>query len=570
MSTKLFPSVSKPWAVHYAGEIPDIALANCSLYDFILKNNQENLSDIALNYFDVETSFSQLLERIRITASAFQKLGVKEGDIVTICSVTIPEIIYSFYALNLLGAATNAVDPRSSANGIKEYIDEVHSKYVVTIDVAYPKIQQACKNEPVEKVIVVSPADSLTGIKKIAYKAANGDKNQYESNAIKWKNFYASGSEFEVQPVDSEKCALIVHTGGTTGTPKGVMLNARAMNSLVLQPKGFGTYFSRRQTLLNVMPPFIAYGFNCGVHLPLCQGMTAIIIPNLDPETLGSLLLKYKPTHMYGVPSHYQTLAKDPKMKNADLSFFLMPGCGGDAIPVQAEKIVNQFLHAHNCKSGLVKGYGMTETASAACTCCGELNKVGSVGLPLCFTTISAFVEGTEEELPCGKQGEICISAPQVMMGYYNNQEETDLVLKKHKDGKYWMHTGDVGYVDEDGYVFIQSRIKRIIIRPDGFKVFPSAIENVVSKHPAVDRCSVVGMADQTQDQGNLPFVFFTLQENFIGQEDHVINEIETICSDELAEYLQPCGYEVLSDLPYTSIGKVDYRNLEDRVASCV
>ena len=387
---------------------------------------------------------------------------MKKGDIATVVSVMTPEVIYAFYAADMIGASLNLVDPRYSAEGIHDYITEVDSHLLICLNVVYDRCQQAAKRTNVERVLVVSPADSL----------------------------------------------------------------------------------------------------------PLVLGLTVIIIPNLDPEKLGALIWKYKPEHMFGVPAHYQQMASSLLLKNKDLSFIRNYAAGGDAITVGAEQSVNDFLAAHGVEYGLAKGYGMTEVSSAATAASGLANKVGSVGIPLVNTLVSVFEPGTDTELPIGERGELCISGPAIMKGYYGKPAETAALLRHHSDGRVWAHTGDVGYMDEDGFVFLDSRIKRLIIRHDGFKVFPSMIENVISRHPAVQQCSVVGCTDKDHVQGRLPFVYVVLDPAADHKKRQIVRELQQICKEELPEYVQPVGYKFLDELPLTPIGKVDYRKLEEKITS--
>lgn len=558
-------SVKKPWLKYYCKDDIKEEVPKCTLFDYLLKNNKDHLNDIAINYFDNTVTFKKLFDNIRETAKAYLALGVKKGDVVTICSVTTPEIIYSFYAMDLIGAIPNMVDPRTSAEGINEYIKEAKSKCVCVLSDAYPKIHEAVAETNVSKIVVVSPADSLKLAQRAAYHLTNRDRNEYSPSCIKWKKFMEGAGTALIKPApySREHCAAIVHTGGTTGTPKGVMLSDDAFNAISFQFGKSKIGLKPRQRFLNVMPPFIAYGFACGVHMPLSNGLTAIIIPNLDPNKLGGLIMKYKPEHMCGVPVHYQVLANDKKMRHANLSFLLNTGAGGDSINIGAEEEVNRFLKEHGCKYPLAKGYGMTELCSATCNCMSDLNKPGSVGIPLIKNIISAFEPGTDRELDIGEEGEICITGPTIMLGYFGKQAETANVLHRHSDGRVWVHSGDIGYVDEDGFVFVDARIKRMIIRYDGFKVFPSMIENIISAHPAVEACSVVASQDKDQPQGNLPYVHIVLKKNVQESQMQINTEIIELCRNKLPEYAQPIGYKFCESLYYTPVGKVDYRKLE-------
>ena len=561
----VYASQAKPWLKYYDQKFIDQTLPALSAFEYVCQRSKNHLNDTALEYYGRKFTYADLIVNVKKTAAALRGAGVKKGDIITVVSIMTPEIIALFYAADMMGATLNLVDPRYSVEGIREYIEEVDSHLLVCLNVVYERCRQAAKRTNVEKVIVLSPADSLPPVMAVGYKLTTPDKNKYASNVIRWKQFIkgGEGQSTASEPYDPDHACVVVHTGGTTGSPKGVMLTDDCFNGIALQFQAYPKLFHRGQKLMNVMPPFIAYGFACGIHLPLVLGFTVIIIPNLDPAKLGSLVLKHKPEHMFGVPTHYQQLAADPKLRDKDLSFIINYAAGGDSLSRGAEQTVNDFLAAHGARYPIAKGYGMTEVSSAATVAAGLDNKPGSVGIPMVNTVVAAFEPGTDQELPIGQRGELCISGPCLMKGYYNKPEETDMILRRHPDGRIWVHTGDIGYLDEDGFVFLDSRIKRLIIRHNGFKVFPSMIENVVSRHPAVHQCSVVGCADKDHTQGRLPFVYIVLKANTTAKKKQVIRELERMCAEELPEYVQPVAYKFISSMPMTPVGKVDYRQLE-------
>mgnify|MGYP003075968533 FL=1 len=561
----VYASQAKPWLKYYDQKFIDQTLPALSAFEYVCQRSKNHLNDTALEYYGRKFTYADLIVNIKKTAAALRGAGVKKGDIITVVSIMTPEIIALFYAADMMGATLNLVDPRYSVEGIREYIEEVDSHLLVCLNVVYERCRQAAKRTNVEKVIVLSPADSLPPVMAVGYKLTTPDKNKYASNVIRWKQFIkgGEGQSTASEPYDPDHACVVVHTGGTTGSPKGVMLTDDCFNGIALQFQAYPKLFHRGQKLMNVMPPFIAYGFACGIHLPLVLGFTVIIIPNLDPAKLGSLVLKHKPEHMFGVPTHYQQLAADPKLRDKDLSFIINYAAGGDSLSRGAEQTVNDFLAAHGARYPIAKGYGMTEVSSAATVAAGLDNKPGSVGIPMVNTVVAAFEPGTDQELPIGQRGELCISGPCLMKGYYNKPEETAILLRRHPDGRVWAHTGDMGYLDEDGFVYLDSRIKRMIIRHDGFKVFPSMIENVVSRHPAVHQCSVVGCADKDHTQGRLPFVYIVLKSDTTAKKKQVIRELERMCAEELPEYVQPVAYKFISSMPMTPVGKVDYRQLE-------
>ena len=567
----LYASQARPWLKYYDKKYLEQKLPEMTAFDYVCHQNKNRLGEVALDYYGRVFTYADLMVNVKKTAAAFRGLGVKKGDIITVVSVMTPEVIYAFYAADLIGATLNLVDPRYSEEGIRDYIEEVDSRLLICLNVVYERCRQAAKRTHVERVLVLSPADSLPIHLKLGYKLTSPDKNKYKSNVLHWKQFLANGEgqSTAAEPYDPGHACVVVHTGGTTGSPKGVMLTDSCFNAIAQQFSAYDTLFKKGQTLMNIMPPFIAYGYACGVHLPLVLGLKVVIIPNLDPAKLGSLLLKYRPEHMFGVPSHYQQMAADPKLQKKDLSFIRNYAAGGDAISLGAEKTVNEFLKAHNVEYPMAKGYGMTEVSSAATVAAGKVNKPGSVGIPMVNTVISAFEPGTEKELPIGQRGELCISGPGMMKGYYNKPDETAMILRTHADGRVWVHTGDLGYLDEDGFVYLDSRIKRLIIRHDGFKVFPSMIENVVSQHPAVHQCSVVGCADKDHVQGRLPFVYIVLNPSAAGvKKKQIVKELRQMCMEELPEYVQPVAYKFIAEMPMTPVGKFDYRKLEEEITS--
>ena len=570
--TPLYASEARPWLKYYDQKYIDQTLPECSAFEFVCRQNKNRLGETALEYYGRSFTYADFIVNVKKTAAAFRAAGMKKGDIATVVSVMTPEVIYAFYAADMLGATLNLVDPRYSAEGIHEYIKEADSRLLVCLNVVYERCRQAAKRTHVERVIVLSPADSLPLPLALGYKVTSPDKNQYKSNVLHWKQFIEAGKGQSIADIgyDPDHACVVVHTGGTTGSPKGVMLTDRNFNAIAQQFSAYEALFKKGQSLMNIMPPFIAYGYACGVHLPLVLGLKVIIIPNLDPNKLGSLVWKYKPEHMFGVPAHYQQLAVDPRLRNKDLSFIRNYAAGGDAIARGAEQVVNDFLEAHNVEYPMAKGYGMTEVSSAATCAAGNNNKPGSVGVPLVNTLVSVFEPGTDKELPIGQRGELCISGPGVMKGYYNKPAETAAILRTHPDGRVWVHTGDIGYLDEDGFVYLDSRIKRLIIRHDGFKVFPSMIENVVSQHPAVHQCSVVGCTDKDHVQGRLPFVYLVLTPEAAAssKRKQIIKELRQMCAEELPEYVQPVGYKVIPEMPLTLAAKFDYRKLEEEITS--
>lgn len=563
-----YPSIDKPWLKYYTEEEINTPLPECSVYEYIWENNKDHLDDIAINYFGNKISYRELFENIEKAANSLYKIGIRQGDIVAMIAVTIPETIYSFYALNKIGAIANLIDPRTSNDGIKEYITEVNSKYIITLDIAYSKILNSIDNTSVKQIILLSPLNSFPKYKKtlidIIQKLKKA-KTTLTSNSIYWSDLIAQGKKgnYKKAIYTKDTCCAIEHTGGTTGFPKGVMLTNDNFNAAVSQNKNSPLPIKRKDKFLNIMPPFIAYGMVLGIHTVLALGCESIIIPKFNPQDFSKLILKNRPAVIMGVPTHFENLMEDNKLNNVDLSFIKIALVGGDKILVDFENRVNNFFSKHNSHILLSKGYSMTE-ASATATFSYEIaNKAGSAGIPNSKTIISAFDPETTKELKINEIGEICICTPTMMLGYYGKEKETHKTIQLHSDGKKWIHSGDLGYIDNDGCIFIEGRLKRIIIRFDGFKVFPTFIENVISTSQNVDTCCAVGIPDSTHTQGKLPVVFVVLKPNFLNKPLETKKELIDLCSQELPEYAQPYDFIFRDSLPLTPIGKVDYKALE-------
>ena len=507
-----------------------------TLYELVRNSVEKFASKVAFSMYEGDdVTYAEVGRRIARVQEILTGAGLRAGDKVALLSSNMPNWGISYFAVTSAGMVAVPILPDFSGEELDMIIEHSEAKALLVSDKLFTKLSK----QTIERLNVAVRTKNLGVI----------------SQRVR-----GEGSTGVPRPDD---LAVIIYTSGTTSKPKGVMLTDNNFNGIAMQFSACDTLFSKGQSLLNIMPPFIAYGFACGVHLPLTLGIKVIIIPNLDSNKLGSLIWKYKPEHMFGVPAHYQQLAADPKLRDKDLSFILNYAAGGDSIARGAEQTVNDFLAAHGVRYPIAKGYGMTEVASAATVAAGSNNKLGSVGIPMVNTLVAAFEPGTDKELPIGERGELCISGPTTMKGYYNKPDETDMILRRHPDGRIWVHTGDIGYLDEDGFVFLDSRIKRLIIRHDGFKVFPSMIENVVSRHPAVHQCSVVGCTDKDHVQGRLPFVYIVLKADTTAKKKQVIRELERMCAEELPEYVQPVAYKFISSMPMTPVGKIDYRQLE-------
>ena len=461
------------------------------------------------------------------------------------------------------------IDPRKSAFEITEYVNDTNSKLLFMIDVAIGKLVNVQEKMNVNRIISISPSVSMPKPLKNIYNAKPTKKYKI-NNLIKWNDFYKLGLKRKNKVIvdnypayEENRPVVIVYTGGTTGKSKGVVLSNDNLNAASYQCETCGFDFQRQHVWLNIMPPFIAYGVGNGLHLPLALGMEVVLIPSFDPNKFDKLLLKYHPNHVTGVPTHYDSIVKSKKISKEGLKYLLSPIVGGDKLNELSEEIINEFFNKNNCNFNVAKGYGMSEVCAAVCvTSIPEVNLIGSVGVPFHHTIISSFDPDTGKELKYNEIGEICITGPNTMLYYYNNEEETNKILRVHEDGRIWVHSGDLGYLNEDGIIFIKGRIKEMIVRSDGFKVYPSVIEEIILLHDSVKTCKVIGVKDKNFSQGEVPKAYIVLNKTSKDQEQ-IKDEIKEICSKNLAEYQQPVDYIILDKLPLTPIGKIDFMKLK-------
>lgn len=559
--------IDKRWMKYYSDEIINMELPKDTIYGYLKEKNKNGMQRTALSYFGNEYTYENLISKIDMCADALYSYGIRKGDIISICMPTTPEFVFVFYALSKIGAVSNMIDPRKSSKEIEEYIEEVQSKLFFCIDVIHEKLININNLNCIQNIVVLTPYESFkTPIKQIlTFKDQFGNKRTKLSKEISWKYFLESAKTVAVETkYDTNMPVAIVRTGGTTGKSKGVVLSNDNINAGAFQCEISGLDFKDRGTWLDIMPPFIVYGVGNGLHLPLSMNMKVILMPKFNPQKFDEILIKQKPNYMAGVPSHWGYVISSSKMKGVDLSFIKTPIVGGDKMDYTLEMQVNNFLLEHNCSSKIIKGYGMSEVDAAVSVCTtNNTNKLKSVGIPLSHSIIEIVDPETNENMPIGEIGEVRISGPNVMLGYYNNAVETEKVLRKDSNGVSWIYSGDMGYLDEDGVLFVLGRYKEMIIRPDGFKVYPSSIEEVILKSEYVSECKVVGVRDYTESQGELPKAFIILKDNVI-ESDQVKNSIVRLCESELAEYSLPIAYVILRKFPVTGVGKIDTLKLKE------
>ena len=564
--TTLKPSQQKPWLQFFSEEAQQAVLPKESIYQHLVAMNNDYRDDIAIRYFKNKITYGKLLDDIDQAAAAFAELGVKKGDIVTFCTITIPEFVVSLYALNKLGAAPLVLDPRDSCIHIQEFMKNANSRIVVTMTVTAP-VKEMIEELDADYIITYNAANSMSAgfVKWIAKRKMSIDI-EYNDRVLEWNTFMKRGldREEEVKVVDYSEFELagMALTGGTTGAPKGVMFSNDGFNAVAMDFRYCGVEYDRSHRFLNIIPAFASYGIVANLHMPLSLGLEMIIIPKFDSDQVGKYIKQYRPQHTLMVPAHYEKLMNSKEMQGGYmLDFFITAGSGGDTMNAGLESKLNGFLKERGAKFPLSQGYGMSEVSSAACCSCNGNFRSLSVGYPLLMNTMGIFKPETTEELGYNEEGEICITGPAVMLGYLNNPEESEKIMVKHPDGQVWIHSGDLGTMDEDGFIFIKGRIKRMIIMFNGHKVFPTFIEDVLGKHPDVMSCAVVGVKDRDHAQGKSVHATVQLKSNDRSREE-VEKELYELMNDEIEKSVIPKTLEFVDEMPHTGMGKIDYLKL--------
>lgn len=571
-----YASIDKPWQKYYSKEAITANIPELTAYQYMVSQNEDNLSTKAIMYYGKKISYKNYIDMIDETARRLYNLGVTEGEVVTVMSVANPELEVLFYALNKLGAVINLIDVRSDYKQIKKYLMEVKSSTVVVMDNFLPEFDKCMEDEDidniVENVITLSPYNSvLFPFNVLAEKKSRKeDSNLYSKiDEIKKKNKYMTWNDLmsvhkyrypRYPRYKKNMVAALVHTGGTTGVPKTVKLSNENFNAMAIQYKSLNANYNKGDTFLNGIVPFVAYGIVVTIHMPMCLGMTNIIAPILSPKEFTEFMIKYKPNHTITVPTYVEHFVHDRKADSINWKCLKNLGIGGDYFPEQSEIYVNEFLKNHGSSSIAEKGYGMTENSSTAGVCLVGVNKTNSLGIPLPLNTYGIFERGTDKELKYGEEGEICITGPTEMLGYLDNEEEERKVIKIHSDGKKWIHSEDVGIIDEDGFLFFKGRYKRLIPH-GGFKLYPSYIEGVIMKHPDIDNCCVISIPDKVY--GASPEAHVVIKKDSVSELKKLKEELIKLCQDKLPSYSQPEDFIFEEDLPLTSVGKVDYKKVE-------
>jgi len=543
-------------------EIPEI-----SLYEALANRAGQNPELYAVEYMGAKLTFSKLMSLIDSAADSLRAMGIEKNDNVTLALPNIPNAVILFYAINKIGARAAMIHPLSPPVDIEYYLKSTESKWAVTVDLFVSKFMDIIDNTQVRKLVVCGIADYLPGLKAAVYSLSNKTKLPADDRLIKWKGFLGLGQAATEKATWADRgcheASVILFSGGTSDKPKGIMLSDYSFNSLAVSVKNAST-FGAGDGIIAILPVFHGFGLGLCIHMPMLFGGMSILIPKFSPENYIKALIKHKPQFIAGVPTLFEALLRHPDFKK--VSFEKLKGAysGGDSLSHEVKMKFDAALRSQGSKVDLLEGYGTTECVTACVLTPFDDYRKGSIGVPIANMETCITREESTEVLPPNTEGEICVAGPQLMIGYLGDWEATAKTLKVHDDGKLWLHTGDLGFMDEDGFLYFKSRIKRIF-KVSGLNVYPQQVESVLESHPEVFRACVVGIPDDYQGKSVKAFVILADKSN--GSEA-LAEELRNYCTERLIKWSVPKSIEFRNELPTTLVGKVAYTALE-KAASC-
>ena len=563
-------NVKTPWMPFMNGIPAQLDYFEGSMCEAVENIAEKYPNVIAYDFMGSHTNYRRCVEEIYACARALRAAGVKENDRVTIAMPNAPQAISMFYAVNMVGAIANMIHPLSAEGEIEFYLNDSKSVAALTLDQFYGKFESIRQNTPALKTLIVaSIKDALNPVMKLGYALTEGKKVPKlpeDGDYITWKQFMANGKSFTGDPRvkrAGEQPAVILYSGGTTGVTKGILLSNLNFNALGAQIIATNPIFTVGDKMLAIMPMFHGFGLGVSIHSMLVNGGRCVLVPRFTPQTYAELLRKHKPNFIAGVPTLYEALLRLDGLNDLDLSCLKGMFSGGDSLPVELKKRIDAFLKDHKATIEVREGYGTTECVTASCLTPSGLAREGSIGIPFPDTYYKIVMPGTEIEVPYGQEGEICLAGPTVMMEYVNHPKETADTLRKHADGLTWVHTGDLGVMDKDGYIYFRQRIKRMIVT-SGYNVYPSQIEGILDKNECVHMSCVIGVKDPYKMQKVKAFI--VLKPGY-EPTDETREKIMDYCRKHIAKYALPYEIEFRDELPKTLVGKVAYRILEEEEA---
>ena len=558
-------TIDAPWLNSY-GDVPhSLNYPDCSMAELVFRTAKKHPEITAYDFFGCKQTYNDFTNEIRLCARGLKAIGIESGERVTICMPNTPQAVIVLYALSLIGAIANMVHPMSAEEELIRYMNSSHSVAVLTLDQFASKIEEILPRTGVRILLLTGIEDGLKGIKKPLYRITQGRKiprHPTNEKRIRYTDLLVRGEsyagEYDAKTGGNDVVAIL-YSGGTSGTTKGILLTNLNFNALAMQTEASGNCVVPGKKMLAIMPVFHGFGLGVCIHTSFITGITAILVPQFSIKSYAELLKKHRPHYIAGVPTLYEALLRLDDIEDLDMSQLMGVFSGGDSLSIELKRKVDAFLREHGAKVQVREGYGLTECVTASCLTPRDFHKEGSIGIPYPDTYYKIVRPGTIEPLNYGEEGEIVLHGPTVMYGYDNDEEETAQTLKEHADGYVWLHTGDLGVMDTDGFIYFRQRIKRMIIS-SGYSIYPSQLENVIESHEKVLISCVIGIPDDYQIQRIKAFIVLR---DGTEPTDEVKASILGHCRKNIAKYAMPREFEYRKDLPRTLVGKVAYIELE-------
>ncbi|MDR2973705.1 MAG: AMP-binding protein [Propionibacteriaceae bacterium] len=560
-------TTEKPWLRLYQeiGLAEDVVVPDQTLYEMLVATAGRLGGDSAFFYMGRRMVFADLVAEVDKVAAAFTAWGVRTGDSVVLSMPNVPGVVICFYALNKIGARAVMTHPLSSPPELKHYVNTTGARWAVTMDMFYPVFRELLAETGLEKVVIARFSDYLSRAKKVGFAITKGRKMPSvpgdDPAVAGWKDFLAKADGDRgaySRAIDPDEVAAILFSGGTTDLPKGIELTSANFNALAIAMTDIAQV-GPGDSVLAILPAFHGFGLGLCIHTPICVGAYFILVPEFSTDIYISNLIKYKPSIIAGVPTLYQALMASPKF--AKVQFDKLKGAysGGDMLSADLKARFDAVLRAQGGATELIEGYGLTECVTACVVSPRRHYRDDSMGIPIPGIDVKVIEATTNEEVEYGVEGEICVTGPTLMKGYLHDPEATAHTLRQHSDGRTWLHTGDIGRMDEDGYLYFMGRIKRII-KVSGVSVYPMQVEQVLEAHPLVSRACVIGLPDEYQMSSLKAFVL--LADGSTG-DDKVRAELVAHCKKHLIKWAVPRQIEFRTKLPVTRVGKIAYTELE-------
>jgi len=559
-------NVNAPWLNSY-GDVPhSLNYPEGSIVKQVFAAGEKMPDVSAYDFFGCTKSYRDFMENIRLCAKGLLASGVKSGERFTICMPNTPQAVTMLYALNLMGAVACMVHPLSAEEELVRFINDSESVAVLTLDQFSSKLLDLLPRTGAKKLLLTGADEGLYGITKVGYKLTKGLKIpriKTGGNVLRYTDLLKEGESYSENydaEVKADDVAAILYSGGTSGTSKGVQLTNRNINAMAMQTVAAGDCVESDKTMVAIIPLFHGFGLGVCIHTTLISSATILLVPQFSLKAYAKLLKKRRPHYIAGVPTLFEALLRLDNMDDLDMSQMKGIFSGGDSLSVELKRKVDAFLKQHGSKEQVREGYGLTECVSASCLTPRTFHKEGSIGIPYPDMYYKIIRPGTTEALAYGEEGEIAISGPTVMKGYNNNPEETAKALQTHDDGRIWLHTGDLGYMDDDGFIYFRMRIKRMIVSM-GYNIYPTQLENAIDAHDKVLISCAIGIPDDFKGQRVKAFVVLRDGES---PTDAVKESILEHCKKNISKYAMPSEIEYRTELPKTLVGKVAYRKLEE------